>query len=320
MFSKNEDNFFIFDREKPVGFKRILLTLLDFLKAIIFRIVLLFSRKDIAQKEYYVSICAIFKNEAPYLREWIEFHKLIGIEHFYLYNNNSTDDYEAILAPYIKDNLVTLVHWPMAQGQIVAYQDCIKRYSNCTNWLGFIDIDEFIVPNKMDNISVFLRKFEKNAGSVLIYWKFFGTSGLLSRDVNNCVSEDFTVTWNKYADIGKCFYNTAFDNGNGNISSLHHKFYVRCKGLAIPPVNAFNHICPGRRNKADSEYFPIQINHYFTKSFDEYKMKVSRGDVFFKDNPHDIPYFLRHEMKCTSTDHAIYKYLIELKLALKDKN
>jgi hypothetical protein len=35
----------------------------------------------------YLSICAIFRHEAPYLREWIEFHKLIGAERFFLYDN-----------------------------------------------------------------------------------------------------------------------------------------------------------------------------------------------------------------------------------------
>ena len=40
-------------------------------------------------KKYNVAVCAIFKNEAPYLKEWIEFNHLVGVEHFYLYNNNS---------------------------------------------------------------------------------------------------------------------------------------------------------------------------------------------------------------------------------------
>ena len=49
------------------------------------------------ETEYLLSICAIFKNEGHYLKEWIEFHKLQGVEHFFLYNNNSTDDYEQVL-------------------------------------------------------------------------------------------------------------------------------------------------------------------------------------------------------------------------------
>ena len=78
----------------------------------------------------------------------------------------------------------------------------------------------------------------------------------------------------------------------------------------------FNHICVGNRNIADKEDFPIQINHYFTKSYKEYALKRAKGDVYFKINPHDEEYFYEHEMKCTSTDYSAYKYLIKVKLAM----
>ena len=50
----------------------------------------------------YLSVCAIYKNEARYLAEWLEFHLLAGVEHFFLYNNNSTDDHREVLAPYLR--------------------------------------------------------------------------------------------------------------------------------------------------------------------------------------------------------------------------
>ena len=42
---------------------------------------------------YYLSILAIFKNEAMNLKEWIEHYILNGVEHFYLINNGSTDNF-----------------------------------------------------------------------------------------------------------------------------------------------------------------------------------------------------------------------------------
>lgn len=38
-----------------------------------------------------LAVCAIFKDEAAYLREWLDFHLLMGVEHFYLYDNGSSD-------------------------------------------------------------------------------------------------------------------------------------------------------------------------------------------------------------------------------------
>src|SRR4051794_11337491 len=51
--------------------------------------------------QYDFTVCAIFQNEAKYLKEWIEYHRLVGAQHFYLYNNRSTDHYMDILQPYI---------------------------------------------------------------------------------------------------------------------------------------------------------------------------------------------------------------------------
>ena len=45
------------------------------------------ARPSFIKKKYYCSICAIFRDEGTYLKEWIEYHRIIGIDHFYLYNN-----------------------------------------------------------------------------------------------------------------------------------------------------------------------------------------------------------------------------------------
>lgn len=290
----------------------------SFIKSIYFKVKSLRYNVNLKQKKYNVSICAIFKNEAPYLKEWIEFNHIVGIEHFYLYNNNSEDDYLTVLKPYIKSGLVELIDWPYNQQQMECYMNCIANYSSETKWMGFIDIDEFIVPKSTNSVYEFLKHFEKTAGAVNIYWKLFGTSGRMDRNLSGLVCEDFTVCWPKYCDIGKCFYNTAFgfDKSSEHSKQLHHRFWANYKGQDLPPVNIFNKICIGNRNVAQTNDFPIQINHYFTKSYKEYAMKRAKGDVYFKINPHDEEYFYEHEMKCTDIDYAAYKYLIKLKLQM----
>ena len=62
--------------------------------------------------QHELSVTAIFRDEAPYLREWIEYHKLLGVEHFYLYNNLSQDKCNEVLAPYVKNGEVDLIEWP----------------------------------------------------------------------------------------------------------------------------------------------------------------------------------------------------------------
>lgn len=268
-------------------------------------------------KKYKVAICAIFKNEAIYLKEWIEFHRIIGVEHFYLYNNNSNDEYMSVVRPYIDEAIVTLIQWPKNQAQMECYQDCINNYSGEAQWIGFIDIDEFVVPKTTNTIYEFLEPFEKKRGAVKIYWRTFGASGLVDRDLNGLVIEDFTMCWPGYRSLGKCFYNTnfAFDKNCSKNQTLHHQFWANYKGKNIPPVNVFDKVCLGGYDKVLSDNHPIQINHYL-KSYKEYLQRTEKGDVFFKINPHDEKYFFVHEMKSTNTDYSAYKYLVKLKLQL----
>lgn len=306
------------DNPDSNGLKENVKRIIERFRAIGYKCKLNLSHPTSVEKKYDISICAIFKNEAPYLKEWIEFHRLVGIEHFYMYNNNSEDNFRIVLEPYIESGLVTLIDWPYKQKQMESYKDCINKYAFETKWIGFIDIDEFIIPKSTDTVYEFLKCFEKNRGSVNVYWRVYGTSGLIDRDLNGLVTEDFTTCWPKYCDIGKCFYNTSygFDDKSEKGKQLHHKFWANWKGQDIPPVNIFDKVCIGNVNEANTMDFPIQINHYFTKSYKEYAMKRAKGDVYFEINPHDEAYFYEHEMKCTSTDYSAYKFLVKLKLQM----
>jgi hypothetical protein len=54
----------------------------------------------------------MFKDEAPWLKEWISYHhNILGVEHFYLYNNDSSDDYREVLRPWIDQHIVELIDW-----------------------------------------------------------------------------------------------------------------------------------------------------------------------------------------------------------------
>lgn len=318
---KIQSKYFIEDSITPFGYKDGIWRRLCACRAFLYKIRMSANRVETVEKEYKVSVCAIFKNEAPYLREWIEFNHIVGVEHFYLYNNNSDDDYYNILKPYIDSGLVTLNQWPRNQAQMECYEDCIKKYRATSNWLGFIDIDEFIVPKSKNTIYEILKPFETKRGSVKVYWKMFGTGGMLKRDLDTLVTESFTVCWPKYYSVGKCFYNTSFDFNPGSKKNigLHHEFWTSHNGKEMPPVNVFDKVCTGKVNPVGKSEHSIQINHYFSKSYDEYLQKCAKGDVFFEMNPHDEEYFYLHEMENTSVDYSAYKYLAKLKLALDGK-
>ena len=46
---------------------------------------------------HYLAVCAIAKNEGAYFAEWIEWHLSQGVEKFYIYDNESTDNTREVL-------------------------------------------------------------------------------------------------------------------------------------------------------------------------------------------------------------------------------
>jgi hypothetical protein len=126
---------------------------------------------NLSSKKHNLSICSIFNNEAKFLKEWIEYHKLVGVDHFYLYNLSSSDRYMTAIKPYMKEGLITLIHWPdlskniknesvrIMSTQIPAYENAI-RVKACkeTNWLVFVEINEFLVPPEHCDLKEILEK------------------------------------------------------------------------------------------------------------------------------------------------------------------
>src|SRR5687768_15754785 len=132
----------------------------------------------------YLSIGAVYRNEAPYLREWIEFHRLVGVERFFLYDNESTDDDREVLEPYVDRGIVVIHDWPspasvergVPWGIIGAFNDCLHRHRHDSRWLAFIDIDEFLFSPRGKPLPEVLAGYEQYPG-VCVTRADFGTSG-----------------------------------------------------------------------------------------------------------------------------------------------
>ena len=60
--------------------------------------------------EYHVAFAALVRNEARWLPEWLAYHALpsIGVGHFYLYDDGSSDELRTAIAPHVARGLVTL--------------------------------------------------------------------------------------------------------------------------------------------------------------------------------------------------------------------
>ena len=134
----------------------------------------------------YLAVVAIFRDEGPYLQEWLEFHRKAGVDHFFLFDNGSVDNGRDILADYPAS--VTVRDWDGSQPG--AYQRAVIDYGFGYRWMMFIDLDEFVFPSKAATIPQVLRGMETE-DLVLLPWRVFGTGGLDDRDRTSSVVGTF---------------------------------------------------------------------------------------------------------------------------------
>ena len=284
----------------------------------------LVKSKNKNSKKYYVSICAIFKNESKYLFEWIEYHKILGVDHIYLYDNNSEDNFYEIIDPYISEGFITLKSWPMEHGQMEAYSDCYNLNKDETQWLALIDLDEFICPYEETDIKNWLIEFEAYP-AVILYWQMFGTNGKIKPDYEKLVIEQYTNSWLKLDGVGKVIINT--DKNFEPTRLYHHHIYFRYKllffNIKVPMINEHKKFIFFPQIYKAPEKNTIQLNHYWSKSFGEYSAKINKGDVFSNENfktRQNLDFFFWHEHKNISENKIIWRFLIKLKLQVKKLN
>lgn len=130
-----------------------------------------------------LGMVSISKNEGPYIREWIEYHKLVGFTKFYFYDNESDDDTADILKPYIEQGIV---EYTMIKGkgrQLDAYNDAICKHKDECRWMAFLDMDEYIMPvlpfaSIADIVMSLVNKAGQGAVGIGVNWCIYGSAYL----------------------------------------------------------------------------------------------------------------------------------------------
>lgn len=244
----------------------------------------------------YLTACLCFKNAASYLAEWLAFHRVLGVEHFYLYDNDSTDDSHACLAPYLASGRATLIRFPGQAIQRAVYQHCLDTHGTGSRWMMFCDDDEFLFPVRDVSLPDALVPYERYAG-VGVAWMMYGSSGHLTRPPG-LVFEAFTRRAAAPDRHVKCIVDPARTVGPVVIA---HQF--RCRGGLM--VDEKCHPLRGPfalQPTADT----LRINHYVTKSRAELIERRSRIQANTgRLSPHSIPEWLELDLGWNAVEDRI---------------
>jgi hypothetical protein len=268
----------------------------------------------------YLSICAIYRNEAPYLREWVEFHRLVGAERFFLYNNRSTDEHEEMLAPLVADGTVQVRDWPAFPGQRTAYEHCLAAHRDETRWIAFIDIDEFLFSPTGRPLPEVLAGMEQWPG-IGVNRLRFGTSGHKTRP-DGLVIENYTERAPRSPYLVKSVVDP---RRTKRCQTVHVFVYEDGPGVdeqGRPLVYREGAPPPGMPPEAASftETFTaelLRINHYATRSEEEFRRKVERpqADTGRPSSPIPVEQVLRNFSQ--KRDETILRYAPELRKRLQ---
>jgi glycosyltransferase involved in cell wall biosynthesis len=242
--------------------------------------ILLISTPLLAE-EYQVGVAMIFRDEAPYLKEWIAYHRLIGVEHFWLFNNLSKDDYKEVLAPYIQEGLVelydvpidchTLNQWNAVQTR--SYNRALNYARGRCKWLAVIDADEFILPMEVETIEEALIPYEEYP-AVALHWLIFGTSMVEKIAPDRLMIESLTMHGqpdleeNRYVKLIVKPKETIGFNGPHMCSFLNQSA-VNTDFVAV-------------RTKMDMHitHTALRVNHYWSRDLDYLEhVKIPRSKI-----------------------------------------
>ncbi|MDR0588541.1 MAG: glycosyltransferase family 92 protein [Burkholderiales bacterium] len=212
-------------------------------------------------------VVAIIKNEGRYLQEWLEYHKLVGVEAFYLYDNDSTDHTQALLAPYIAQGEVVYTAWTGQRQQNNVYHDALLKLRLVSRWVAYIDADEFIVPIAKPTVPEILEDYQNEVG-LSMHWMMYGDNGHTTSS-DDLVIERFTA----HAPAPDIWMKSIINPRAAFTMEAHH-------GCFIGNRSAVNE----NGKKVRSRSFPpvadkIRLNHYWGKTWEEYLEKRAKGTV-----------------------------------------
>ena len=264
---------------------------------------------------YQLSICAIAKNEHLGLREWVAYHRVVGVDHFFIYDNDSQIPISETLAREIATGYVTCIPFPGLSRQMPSYTDCLRRYGDNSKYIAFIDCDEFLVPKQTDNIIDVLQKypFSYYVAGLQVNWILFGSSGHLTPP-EGLVIENYTQSTSK--DWADNLHTKAIVQPTYTVRAGSNPHYFIYKP-GYWAIGENSQMVFGAFSTVHCNDW-IQINHYTTKSLQEFEAKITKG----RADAHHIPgtnmeAFHKLNSACTEKDTSIQRFIEPTKRLLE---
>lgn len=222
-------------------------------------------------KNNYIAISSTYREDPWNILEWLEYHILIGVDHFFIYNNDpNPEQLKFLMKSYIQEGYVSLT-WSfplfnkMQNKQRACHNDAlIKCKAYGYKWMAMLDSDEFIYPMQKDNLKEVMKAYEDKR-AICINYANFGSSGLIKRpemQINSYLHRaSNNWEWNELTKaIGQSQHVSGCDHHHKFSGPLFDEHKIRC-----------------RWTKGYSHQY-LRINHYMARSREDFMVKMARGN------------------------------------------
>jgi hypothetical protein len=241
------------------------------------------------EPQYTLSLCTMIHNEGWYIEEWLAYHLLLKVDHFYIYNDRSTDAIHHILGPYIKRGIVTLIPWnhtaQTVDPSLVAHEprytrpqrfaiaDCLFNHQKESKFFGVWDVDEFAVLNdSFSDLVEFLWYNDQRQDDYEIPITIYGSSNYTSTPqglvIDNFRMRSKLTVFGINPDDNKFSGKSIYKSGCGT-ANVHHSGDL----MQTPDYKCRKNTTGWCITEGSRTHLPLTINHYAVKSWEHFKEK-----------------------------------------------
>ncbi|MBE1284793.1 MAG: glycosyltransferase family 2 protein [Rhodobacteraceae bacterium] len=252
-------------------------------------------------------IVGCMKNEAPYIVEWVAYHRAMGVDNFLIYTNDCSDGTSEILDRL--QEMGILQHrnndnWKGNSPQQYALNQALKEpVIKNADWIIHIDVDEFVNVRCGNGTLQDFFDAVPDATNVAMTWRLFGHNGV-TRFEDKLVIDQFDTCAPKFCPKPHTVwgFKTMFRNiGAYEKISCHRPNkldetfknkvkWVNGSGRDMTREAAEN---GWRSSKKSIGYDLLQLNHYALRSAESFLIKRQRGRALHVDRSIGLNYWIR---------------------------
>ncbi|TFL19043.1 glycosyltransferase family 2 protein [Jannaschia formosa] len=230
-----------------------------------------------------VALAAIIRNEARYAPEWARFHRAAGVRAFFVYDDGSTDGTAEALRAVLGDAL-TVIPWAQRledarlgreiHNQVLAYAHAASNFGGAFRWMGFIDVDEFLIPVSAPSIPAALEGLD--VPSLSLPWHMFGHGGHETAPEGGVLANYTRRAREVGGDApGLRAFKMLADPCRITSMRVHS---LSCDGSEATWNDRGDRVATASaRDRRFVSAERLQLNHYYTRSRAELEAKIARG-------------------------------------------